>query len=64
MREYLLHFTISGKDKRRCGGEIGSPQPRTFMGFEERSFVAMLLRTDSLIGNLVNNNTPPPPCFS
>ncbi len=33
------------------------------IGMQERSFVAMLLRTDFLIGNLVNNNRPPPPLF-
>jgi hypothetical protein len=33
------------------------------VGCVERSFVAMLLRTDSLIGNLVNNKTPTPLFF-
>jgi hypothetical protein len=37
---------------------------RILIGSVERSFVAMLLRTDSLTGNLVNNNTPLPPVFS
>jgi len=36
---------------------------RILIGCEERSFVAMLLRTDSLVGNLVNNKTPLPPVF-
>jgi hypothetical protein len=33
------------------------------VGFEESSFVAMLFRTDFLIGNLVNHNTPHPLFF-
>jgi hypothetical protein len=36
---------------------------RILIGCVERSFVAMLLRTDSLTGNLVNNKTPTPLFF-
>ena len=33
------------------------------IGNAERSFVTMLLRTDFLIGNLVNHNRDPSPLF-
>src|SRR5258708_16658389 len=45
---------------------FGSPRSlRTgiLIGNAERSFVAMLLRTDFLIGNLVNHNRDPSPVF-
>jgi hypothetical protein len=52
--------------KERFFDSLRSLRISILVGCEGRSFVARrsgLLRTDSLVGNLVNNKTPHPPSF-
>jgi len=60
------HALRIAKDRRNIGKDRRNVGTSWSLNIEERSFVVRhggLLRTDFLIGNLVNNNWDPPPRF-
>jgi hypothetical protein len=61
-KEFIESCFLAGWQERSFDS-LCSLRIRILIGCEERSFVAMLLRTDSLIGTLVNHNAPHPPVF-